>query len=288
MPSRPQMIEPLTLSDALFCKYQQLVENAAGIYLSDAKKALVIARLSKRMRHLGIESLEDYFHMVSNDKSRQEIVALLNCISTNETHFFREPQHFEFLAQEIIPQWKREGTGGKGNRHIRVWSVGCSTGEEPYSLGMVLLSHFPPSEGWEVEILATDINTEVLQQASSALYPMEKVQEIPLPYIKEYMMRGIRSKEGLITVSPLLRKIIQFGRFTLVAPDRVQGRFNLIFCRNTLIYFRQNTKQNIVKGLFQYLAPKGYFFVGHAESLNGVMPGVKSVCPSIYRVDTQA
>lgn len=270
------------LSDKEFSLFQSLIYQSAGIYLGPTKKALLVGRLARRLRELGLESFGAYYrHVVKGDLL--ERVHLLDCICTNETHFFREPRQFEFLQSRVFPEWKAQSAAGLMPRRIRVWSAACSTGEEPYSLAMALWGQFSPATGWEVEILASDLSTRALEKARAGVWPVEKAQEIPPRHLKLYMRKGTRSQEGKMKVGPEIRSLVRFERINLideVCP--VTGCFDLIFCRNVLIYFDNASKKRVVHRLLKHLAPTGYLFMGHAESLNGVTDRVRCVIPTVY------
>jgi chemotaxis protein methyltransferase CheR len=205
-------------------------------------------------------------------------------LSTNQTHFFREPAQFEFLERRLLPEMKAEAERGERRRRLRAWSAACSTGEEPFSLAMVLLDAFPPGSGWELEILATDVSTRVLDQGRDAVWPFDKATEIPDRYRKRFMLKGRRRQEGKLKAGPELRSLVRFERQNLNDETRrvPGGPFDLIFCRNVLIYFGKEEKLRVLHRLFAQLAPGGGLFLGHAESLSGVMERVRCVGPMIY------
>jgi len=272
-------IRPLT--DREFARYQQWILLQAGIHLSDAKKALVTGRLLRRLRELGISSFGEYIdHAIEHP---DEATILLDSICTNETHFFREPKHFDFLREQVYAQWTRLAAEGRRERRIRVWSAACSTGEEPYSLAMSLLTYFPPDSGWSLEILATDLSTKALAQAEAGLWSVERSKEIPSSLLKTFMLQGVRTQEGLMKAGPLVRSVIRFASVNL-SHERysVQGPFDLIFCRNVLIYFAPETKNSVISRLLDHLTPDGLLFLGHAESLFGMTNRVRSVQPAVY------
>jgi len=280
-PESPPAIRPLT--DKEFRLFQALVRREAGIHLSDAKRALLVGRLTRRLRDLGLSSFGAYYQVVM-DQHGTELVRMLDRICTNETQFFREPRQFEHLKREIIPAWRVQADSGMRPRHLRVWSAACSTGQEPYSLAMLLLEELPPSSGWEIEILASDLSTRALETARSATWPITRAAEIPNRYLKRYMLKGRRSHEGQMRAAPDIRDLVKFYRLNLSAERYpVVGPFDLIFCRNVLIYFDINLKQQVVERLLALLASDGHLFLGHAESLSGLTSGGRSVGPMVYR-----
>jgi chemotaxis protein methyltransferase CheR len=222
-----------------------------------------------------------YYRLLA-EGDEQERVRMLDCICTNETHFFREPRQFEFLERRVFPEWAARAAAGSPRR-IRAWSAACSTGEEPYSLAMALLAHFPPSSGWTLEILASDLSTRALDQARAGLWHLDKASEIPERYLKAFMLRGRGPQEGVMKAGPEIRSLVRFQRVNL-NQDRypVSGPFDLVFCRNVLIYFDVASKARVVNRLLDQLAPSGYLFLGHAESLTGLSDGGRSVGPTVY------
>ena len=263
-----------------FRLFQALIYREAGIHLSEAKKVLVEGRLARRLRDLGLD-FADYYRLVESDP--RERVHMLDCICTNETHFFREPRQFEFLESHVFPEWRARAEEGRMARRVRVWSAGCSTGEEPYSVAMAFLAAFPPASGWEIDIVATDLSTRVLDRAQAAVWPLEKSKEIPGPFLKAFMLRGSGPEEGRMKASPLLRARVRFQRLNLNAePFTFAGRFDLILCRNVIIYFDAAAKARVLGRLLDRLDPQGYLLLGHAETVTGLGTRTRSVGPTVY------
>lgn len=270
------------LSEADFLRFQQLIEEETGIHLSDAKRPLLIARLAKRVRQLGMTTFGQYFERVVSNVDPLERVRMYDAISTNETRFFREPRHFELLTTDLFPRWKREAAQGKRAKSIRIWCAGCSTGEEPYSLAMSLLESFDADE-WDLRIDATDLSTRVLEIARQGVWPARKTVDIPHPLLRRYMLRGTKSQEGLVKAGEALRRIIRFGRLNLKDdPYPMAADYDLVFCRNVLIYFSHVQRTRVVRNLLSHLTPGGYFFIGHAETLAGIAEGPRTVIPTVY------
>jgi chemotaxis protein methyltransferase CheR len=212
------------------------------------------------------------------------MVLMLDCICTNETHFFREPAAFDCLRQRVFPEWREAAEANERSRTIRVWSAACSTGEEPYSLAMTLLTEFPPAAGWNVEVLGTDLSTKVLAQAAKAVWPAEKISSIPVDYQRNFLLKGFGPEKGKFKAGDELRRVVKFLRLNLSRePLPVSGPFDLIFCRNVLIYFQWEMKLQVVNRLGKFLGPEGYLFLGHAESLHGVTDKLQSVEPKVFR-----
>lgn len=280
---RRQTPDCSSVAAALFTKFQELIYQESGIWLAPHKHALLTGRLARRLRLLGLSSMQEYFHLVTQPDQQHERAVMIDCITTNETHFFREPRHFDFLSQHVFPGWHEEAAIGQRTTHIRIWSAGCSSGEEPYSLAMLLLKHFPQEKGWDLEVLATDISTRVLEKAREGMYFIDKAKEIPPEYLRAYMLKGRGEHKGVIKVSPELRRVVRFARVNLHADSYpVQGHFDLIFCRNVLIYFDQKSKEKVINGFLRHLSPSGFLFVGHSEHLGGISPNLKTVAPTVH------
>jgi chemotaxis protein methyltransferase CheR len=276
------------VSDREFALFQRLIYREAGIRLVPAKKALLEARLTRRLRELGLSSFEAYYRHILEVDHGDELIVLLDRISTNETHFFREPKQFEFLENEVFSAWKKRNRSAGGTRHIRVWSAACSSGEEPYSLAMMLSDHFPPGSGWDFEILATDLSTRVLGTGTAGVWPIGKSSEIPQHYLKKYMLKGTGEQSGHMKAGAEIRSVVRFERLNLNDDEYpVAGNLDLIFCRNVLIYFDSGSRARVIQRLVDRLAPNGFLFVGHAESLTGVTDRVRYVVPTIYTTTDQ-
>jgi chemotaxis protein methyltransferase CheR len=270
-----------SLTDAEFRKWQALIQREAGIHLSVAKKALLVGRLARRLRARGTPSFGAYHDLVERDAA--ERIEMLDAICTNETHFFREPRQFEFLADRVFPAWRAAAAAGQRSRTVRVWSAACSFGEEPYSLAMSLLAHLPAEAGWSVEIVATDLSTKALSRAQDAVWPIEKAEEIPPAFCRRFMLRGVGSQQGKMKAGPALRAVVRFARLNLSdASYAVGGAFDLILCRNVLIYFGADEKKAVIARLLDRLTPEGILFLGHSETLHGINDRVRSVGPTAY------
>jgi chemotaxis protein methyltransferase CheR len=269
------------ISDRDFQNFQDLIYREAGIWLPPAKTALLVGRLAKRLRHHGLKSFKEYYELIVH--SGEERAQMFNAISTNETHFFREPQHFTLLKSVILPRWMQEAARGRRSRKIRVLSAGCSTGQEPYSLAMLLLDHCSPQSGWEIEILATDLSTRVLEIARAGIWASDKAAEIPPYYLKAFMLKGFADQTGKIKAGPEISSVIQFLHLNLHARSySLIGKFDLIFCRNVLIYFDARSREQAARRLAGFLSPDGYFSVGHAESLHALSGTFRTVIPTVF------
>jgi chemotaxis protein methyltransferase CheR len=280
-PVLPVSLVPI--SEREFRAFQQLIYREAGIHLSGVKQALLSGRLARRMRELKMLRFQDYFERVVQDRSGDELVILLDAITTNETHFFREPRQFEYLEQVIFPQWQAAAAEGRRSRVLRIWSAACSTGEEPYSLAMSLLRHFPAEQGWRIDILASDLSTRALDRARAGVWPLQRADEIPPECLRRFMLRGSGSQEGKMKAGTEVRAPLRFQRLNL-NDERypLQPGFDAIFCRNVLIYFDQASRARVIDRLLDLLTPSGHLFLGHAESLTGMNERVRAVAPAIY------
>lgn len=267
-------------TDEEFGLFQHLVESITGIHLSDAKRALLISRLWKRVRACGVHSFADYYALVSRDDS--ERASMIDAICTNETHFFREARQFDYVKDVLIPQWREKASRGERQKTIRIWSAGCSTGEEPYSIAMLLLSELPPSEGWTIRIQATDLSGKVLEQARLGRWSISRAAEIPDDYLRRFMLRGVGSRQGEFKAGQEVRSVIEFGRLNLMNPPFPLGSFDLVFCRNVMIYFRAAVRDALQKTLIGHLEPDGHFFLGHAESISAGVASLRRVIPNVY------
>ena len=252
-----------------------LVYEKSGITLHDGKRELVAARLQKRLRQRGRSSYKDYLARLGDDRSGEELTLLLDAIATNHTSFFREPQHFDFLRERIVPALAAEaGTSG-----LDAWCAASSSGEEPVTIAMTLLEAGVD----RFRLLASDLSTKVLATARQGVYKLDRVQGVPPALLRKYFQRGLGEQAGLARVAPEIRQRIEYRALNLIAMDRLDRTFAFIFCRNVMIYFDKSVQQRVVSMLERYLAPGGYLFISHSESLNGITHGMKWVAPAIYR-----
>lgn len=262
-----------SLSDREFHQIRTLLYDKVGIHLSEAKKSLVIGRLARRITDWNLGSYGAYFDMVSSGRHPEELQIAIDLLTTNETYFFREPKHFDFLRNEVLPA-VRPGRG------FKVWSAACSSGEEPYSIAMLLADCLAGS-AWEV--MGSDISTRVLERARAGQYPMDRAKDIPPEYLREYCLKGVRSQEGTFLIDRPLRDRVSFGHVNLNAPLPNLGTFDVVLLRNVLIYFDAETKQQVVRRVASTLKPGGFLLIGHSESLHPLDPALDAVRPSIYR-----
>ncbi|MDR1110084.1 MAG: protein-glutamate O-methyltransferase [Deltaproteobacteria bacterium] len=274
------------LTDAEYQTIAAFVHKASGINLMDGKKELVRARLAKRIGQLQMKNFKSYFQYVMTDSSGDELVFLLDALATNLTSFWREPQHFEFMAKTFIPdlEARRRKPGGVGPR-MRIWSAACSSGEEPYTIAMVVLEKSPYfANGGDFRILATDLSTKVLNVAKRGQYGPESVKNIPPASLHAFMAKTQSEKGGHIyAIRPEVRRIISFRRFNLMDAMPFKGPMDLIFCRNVMIYFDRETISRLIDRFHGLLEPGGYLFIGHSESLSGLEHKFQYVAPCVYR-----
>ena len=271
-------IREFEFSAADFRRVQGLIKARVGIDLGANKQALVYGRLARRLRALGMQDFNDYLALVE-DAGSEEAGRFVNEITTNVTEFFRENHHFEFLARTVLPVlWKRQGPGAG---RVRFWSAGCSTGEEPYSLAMTIRENMPSAGSWDIKILATDLDTDVLAHASEGLYAEERLEKVPAARLGKFFSRA--GKTGAYQVRPEVRSLITFKQLNLMEPWPIQGPFDVIFCRNVVIYFDEATKRGLVQRYRQLLGPGGYLMLGHSESMVGSATGFESCGRTIYR-----
>jgi len=263
------------ITDKEFNNFQTFIFDEAGISMADTKKQLVLNRLSKRLRHYGMTRFRDYFDLVHKPDHTHEKQLLIDLLTTNETYFFREPKHFEFVTDEILTSFK----GGR----FRCWSAACSNGAEPYTLGMVI-DHKLGAGRWEM--LATDISARILQEAKQAAYSLKEAEKIPRELLIKYCLKGVRSQQGVMTIDKSIVNKIKFQRMNLngIIPDT--GKFDLIMLRNIMIYFDLETKIKLVDALISRLYPGGYLIIGHSETLNAVTNKLTMIKPSVYRLES--
>jgi chemotaxis protein methyltransferase CheR len=261
------------ISNAEFARFQRFIFEVAGISMADAKKALVTGRLSKRLAVHELETFGEYFSLLSTGKHPDEVQMAVDLLTTNETYFFREIKHFEFLRAYALKERCRV-------QPFRIWSAASSSGEEAYSMAMVLADCMQTTP-WE--ILGTDISTRVLEGARRSLYSMERGRHIPQEYLKRFCRKGTGQHEGYLLIERSLRSKVSFRQVNLNAALPELGQFDVIFLRNVMIYFNNDTKRQVVARVIENIKPGGYFCVGHSESLNDITQAVQMVAPAIYK-----
>ena len=256
-----------------FRLFKSWIHEIAGISLSDHKHALVMGRLAPRLRHYGLPSYEDYFRLLMEGGPTPETQIAVDLLTTNETHFFREAKHFDFLRVKIA-------ASHGGGRPLRIWSAACSSGEEPYSIAMTLASALG-DRPWE--IVASDLSTRMIERARSAHYPMARAKSIPDALLRAHCLKGVGPQDGTFLIDDALRRRVRFMQVNLNGALPDLGEFDAIFLRNVMIYFDLATKRAVVGRVVSRLRPGGHLLIGHSESLNGVTDEVQSVMVSVYR-----
>ncbi|ODP95689.1 chemotaxis protein CheR [Salinivibrio sp. SS3] len=258
-------------------KYVQVfMANETGIFLADKKKNMVYGRLVRCLRRTGMATFDDYFALV--EQSKDERVAFVNALTTNKTQFFRERHHFEFLARELIPYWQ-----AAKQKRIRIWSAGCSTGEEPYTIAAVLAGHGLLERQWDVQILATDLDTHVLNTARKGFYSLDAVHSIPEIYLQNGFLKGKGVKQDLFKAKRQLRDAIRFEPLNLKGEWPHKQAMDAIFCRNVMIYFDRATQQRLLERFWNQLVPAGVLFIGHSEGLGKMAEQFDNLGHTIYR-----
>ncbi|MGZ4995443.1 MAG: CheR family methyltransferase [Methylobacter sp.] len=273
VPEREFVISLEPISAEEFSHFRRVIYDYAGIALTSEKKTMVASRLAKRLLHYGFHSYGQYYQLLNTGQYPDEFQLMVNILTTNETYFFREPKHFDFLREQIIKHWHGD--------NFRLWSAASSTGEESYSIGM-LLDEGLGMRKWEV--IGSDVNTEVLEIARKGVYLMDRLDNMDQHYLDKYCLKGVRSQEGYFRVDEKIRKHVNFAQINLKAPlPKSLGQFDVVFLRNVLIYFDTETKQDIVQRVVSTLKPGGYFFISHSETLHSIKTELSMVIPSIYR-----
>ncbi len=262
----------ITINLAEFTKFKLWLHEVAGIDLKETKQKLVEGRLAPRLRHYKLNSYAAYFKMITHKHSRTEAQLAVDLLTTNETYFFREPKHFEFLSHALSTHYKHAS-------NFRLWCAASSTGEEPYTLAMLLQDNLINSN-WEM--IASDINLQVLEKASAGHYPLIRAKDIPKHLLHKYCLKGVGNQEGSFIIDRQLREKVQFKKVNLIEPLPSIGNFDVIFIRNVMIYFNTETRDQVVHKIVSHLKTGGYLFVSHSESLVGISKQLKMVQPSIF------
>ncbi|MFP4037241.1 MAG: CheR family methyltransferase [Desulfobacteraceae bacterium] len=279
-------LESREMSDRDFIRFSGLIYETCGIRLPPVKKTMLSARLAKRLRALRIPTFDKYYEYLTSTRGwRDELHHMIDVVTTNKTGFFREPAHFEILTQEVLPELLA-ARGKSGYSKLRFWSAACSSGEEPFTLAMVLEEFASKSPGGlSYEILATDISIRMLQKARAAVYEEEKVNAVPGHLRRKYLMRGRGAREGLVRIVPELRSNVQFERLNLLRTGGfgLKALMDVVFCRNVVIYFNRKTQCELFRRIYDQIQPGGYLFIGHSETLHGIHDGFRSVRATVYQ-----
>lgn len=264
------------LTEDVFLKISKLVYRIAGINLPPTKMSLVKSRLMKRLRFLDIYNFESYWQYIENDKTGLELAHMIDIITTNKTNFFRESQHFNFLKQNVLPRLNKK-------KSIRIWSAGCSLGAEPLTLALILHDEIPDIIDHDIKILATDISNEMLKIAHAAEYDYSLLEGVPSDFINKYFLTFKRADKTIYKVKDNIRSLVKYANHNLMSDWPMKGPFDLIFCRNVMIYFDKNIRQYLINKFYDILKPSGYFFVGHSESLTTAHHNFKYIQPAVYQ-----
>ncbi|OQY00660.1 MAG: chemotaxis protein CheR [Bacteroidetes bacterium 4572_117] len=273
-----QKIFAAKLSDSEFDKLSKFIFTRYGIKMPIAKKIMLQSRLQKRLRELRIYSFKEYINFVFSKKGEEEIVHMIDVVSTNKTDFFREPAHFDFLTNNVLPKYL-----ANNNRNLKLWSAGCSSGQEVYTLSIVLSEFFENHPGFDYSIFGTDISTKVLKMAHSAIYNESAVEMIPLETKRKYLLKSKDKTVKKIRVNKKLRQKTSYQRLNFISSTyNVHEHFDIIFCRNVLIYFDRDTQEQVINKLCRHLKPGGYFFLGHSESVTNIDVPLIQIKPTIF------
>lgn len=274
----------VNLSKQEFQQLSSFIYNNLGIKMPVGKSTMLTGRLTKRLRALSLSSFSEYCDFLfSPEGQEEEMVHLINVVTTNKTDFFREPSHFSYLTQTAIPTLQNIQTFNN-RKSLKIWSAGCSTGEEPYTLAMVLAEVQANHPNFRFDILATDISTRVLEIARRAVYPMGLIKPVLPQFRKKYLLRGINKKNPQVRIVPELRKRVRFGRLNFMDEDfGLPEKVDIIFCRNVIIYFDKKTQEKLMIKFCRELKTGGYLFLGHSESLHGYDTPLIQVAPTVYR-----
>ena len=265
------------ITDGEFQQFSALVYEKSGIALSKIKKTLVLSRLTKRLRVLGLETFQDYYDYVTEEVNQDESCHMMDLITTNKTDFFREPTHFKFLRKQVLPKLQIL-------KKARIWSAGCSSGEEPYSIAMTLFDSVVSPAQWDYKILASDISTRVMDRASGGIHDVKHAQGLSPEVIRRHFIRKWGGDASKIKVKPHLSQMIIFRQVNLMDDSySIRSQPDVIFCRNVMIYFNRSTQEQLINKFYRYLKPGGYLFIGHSESLQWAKHTYRHVRPTIYQ-----
>jgi chemotaxis protein methyltransferase CheR len=270
------------MSNEDFKKLSSFIYQEYGIKMPEVKKTMLQSRLHKRLRELNMTSFKDYVNYVFSKEGQQsEIIHMIDMVSTNKTDFFREPVHFDFLHSNVLPELTSQS-----NRFLKLWSAGCSSGEEPYTIAMSISEYMlqNPLHTFDYSIFATDISTRVLRSAADAIYKEARVDLLPLTLKKRYLLKSKDHTNPTVRIIPELRNKVSFQRLNFMDSNyNVSDNFDIIFCRNVLIYFDRETQEKVINRLCAKLKPNGYFFLGHSESITNFNVPLKQIKPTIFR-----
>jgi chemotaxis protein methyltransferase CheR len=269
------------MTDKEFKRLSEFIHAEVGIKLPPAKKVMVEARLQKRLRMLGMPGYHAYYEYLFSPRGLdEELVQLIDVITTNTTEFFREPRHFEILTRDVLPAWHVAAVPG---HPFRLWSAGCSTGEEPYTLSIVLSEFAQRTPGFRFSIMATDISTRVLAMAQNGVYPEERLVKMSQELKRRYFLRSKDRTKKLVRLMPAMRRTVDFRRLNFMEPFSFPEPLDVIFCRNVMIYFDRATQEQLLQKFCTQLRRDGFLFIGHSESLTGMDLPLRQHAPTVYK-----
>ncbi len=276
----PQDVYGIKLTDAEFNKLSVFIQTNYGIKMPPEKKVVLQGRLHKRLRILGYTDFKTYIDYVFGKGGQEEVVHMMDVVSTNKTDFYREPAHFEYLRDKLLPEFWEQNKRG----HLKCWSAGCSSGEEPYTIAIEMQEFKDKHPGFDFSILGTDISTKVLQHGSEAIYKDDKIDVIPLNLKRKYFLRSKDKANPVVRIVKPLRSKVSFGRLNFMDSFYpVKDQYDIIFCRNALIYFERENQEAIINKLCQHLKPGGVFFLGHSESITNMNVPLQTIQPTVFR-----
>jgi chemotaxis protein methyltransferase CheR len=272
-----------TMTNAEFELLRALMYEHSGILLKDAKRELLKGRLAKRLRHHAYESFAQYYdHLKNRDPHGAELQEMINAVTTHKTSFFRESHHFDCLRERLLIPANRAAAQGR-RAPIRIWSAGCSSGEEPYSIAITIAANLDRLNTWDVKTLGSDIDTDVLDKARAAIYPSESVSDLPPDLVRRNFLAGNGKQAGFVQVKPAIRDLVRFGRVNLMQETwPFHGKFDAIFCRNVMIYFDRDVQRHVLEKFARYLKPGALFFAGHSENLLGMSNFLEPIGGTVY------
>lgn len=273
------------MTDAEFGRFSEFIIGQCGIKMPPSKKIMLEARLQKRLRVLGIRTFGEYYEYLHGDQGNVELVHMLDVVTTNKTDFFREPTHFQYLTDTVLPVFLEERERpGSTDRPFSIWSAGCSTGEEPYTLAMVLSDFAERHPGFRFSILATDLSTRVLDRAQEGIYDADRIAAVPSGLKQKYLLRSKDRSRNQVRIVPGLRAAVQFRRLNLIEDTfSFSEPLDAVFCRNVIIYFDRATQEQLLNRLCQTLRPQGYLFLGHSESIHGLSLPLRRIVSTVHR-----
>lgn len=274
-----EKVREFQFTESMFEQIRELVKHHTGIVLSDGKQDMVYGRLTRRLRALDLSDFDSYLTLIKRE-DEQELTHLVNAITTNLTSFFREEHHFEYLKNTVFPSLLEKNAA---TQKIRIWSAGCSTGEEPYSIAMVVREFFEDYDDWDVKVVATDLDSNVIDKGKAGVYDIGRVDGLSLEYKKRWMKRGKGDQSNLVKMKSELQNLITFKQLNLLHGWPIKGPIDIIFCRNVVIYFDKETQRNLFDRYADVLSSDGHLFIGHSENMFNVCDRFESLGNTIYQ-----